>query len=75
MAANAANDSSGRCQPKFIDEYREMVIRKHPMLQKGQVQLEVELRPSIGYMRIIIKTDTHTKTRRTFQKTLTVFKF
>jgi hypothetical protein len=27
MAANAANDGSGRCQPKFIDEYRKMVIR------------------------------------------------
>ena len=25
MAAHAANDGSGRCQPKFIDEYREMV--------------------------------------------------
>ena len=32
MAANAANDGSGRCQPKFVsdDEYREMVIRNHP---------------------------------------------
>jgi hypothetical protein len=30
MAANAANDGSGRCQPKFVsdDEFREMVI--HP---------------------------------------------
>jgi hypothetical protein len=33
MAANAANDGSGRCQPKFVsdDEYRRMVIRNHPM--------------------------------------------
>jgi hypothetical protein len=32
MAANAANDGSGRCQPKYIsdDEYKEMVIRNHP---------------------------------------------
>jgi hypothetical protein len=33
MAANAANDGSGRCQPKFAsdDEYRKMVIRNQPM--------------------------------------------
>ena len=33
MAANAANDGSGRCQPKFVsdDEYRRMVIRNHPI--------------------------------------------
>ena len=32
MAANAANDGSGRCQPIFVsdDEYREMVNRNRP---------------------------------------------
>jgi hypothetical protein len=31
MAANAATNGSGRCQPKFIsdDEYKEMVIHHH----------------------------------------------
>jgi hypothetical protein len=56
MAANAANDGSGRCQPKFMsdDEYRKMVIRNPPTPQRGNERPKIERRPSIGYMRIAV---------------------
>ena len=69
MAANAATNGSGRCQPKFAsdDAYREMVIRNHPTprarplvayyqrdARRGNERPEVEPRPLIGYMLIII---------------------